>query len=340
MDDLPKRRSSRKVGNSSPPNDRLAAPSGSNDLAVDFRVSMFNDRDQAEIRGGESRRVFEEICESVRAQIARGTLKPGDRLPAERELAERYNVGRNAVREALRTLEIAGVVQLRKGRNGGPYIRPASPNLVTHAIRDLIGYGSLQWQDLTETRSLLLGSVMKVVSDRATAADYDTIERNVDLTEEALREGRAEEYSAHAYEFYTLLARSAHNSVLTLLVTSMSDLVRRFVNTNFDRTIRTPLATLVPVRRRMVKFMRDGDYEQAAAELQIQLNQIHVRINGWIAQRNATTETVHSTNRSAEQLAALEAENARLLAEIKSLKMKGSARASKRKSDLRGRFKR
>jgi DNA-binding FadR family transcriptional regulator len=286
---------------------------------------MFS-QDETDAASGESSRVFEGICENIRAQIASGALKPGDRLPAERELAERYNVGRNAVREALRTLEIAGVVRLQKGRNGGPYIRPASPHLVTNAIQGLIGFGSLEWGDITEARSLILDLVVRLVAERATAADYDAMERNVHMTEEALRDGRIDEYAIHAYEFYTLLARCTRNSVLTLLVTSMSDLVRRFVNTNFDTALRTPLATLVPLRKKVIGFLRAGNSDRAAAELQAQLQLIHVRINGWIAQqRSGKRATTRAEHAGARQLATLEAENARLLAELKALKTQRTA---------------
>src|SRR6476619_4824745 len=62
-----------------------------------------------------TRRAFEEICDRIRAQIAAGKLRPGDKLPPERELALQLGVGRNALREALRSLEIAGIVRLQKG---------------------------------------------------------------------------------------------------------------------------------------------------------------------------------------------------------------------------------
>ena len=66
-----------------------------------------------------TRRVFEDICDQIRGQVLGGILRPGDKLPAERELAEQFGVSRTAVREALRSLEIAGVVKLQKGVKGG-----------------------------------------------------------------------------------------------------------------------------------------------------------------------------------------------------------------------------
>ena len=57
------------------------------------------------------RRTFEEICERIREQLALGVLKPGDKLPRERDLAEQLGVSRNVLREALRSLEMAGLLR-------------------------------------------------------------------------------------------------------------------------------------------------------------------------------------------------------------------------------------
>lgn len=60
-------------------------------------------------------RVFEEVTAQIRQMIVDGQLRPGHKLPAERELAARLGVSRSSVREALRALEIAGLVRLSKG---------------------------------------------------------------------------------------------------------------------------------------------------------------------------------------------------------------------------------
>ena len=69
-----------------------------------------------------SRRLFEEVCEQVRNQIASGALKPGDKLPSERDLALQFDISRSAIREALRNLEFAGLVRLQKGVKGGSFV--------------------------------------------------------------------------------------------------------------------------------------------------------------------------------------------------------------------------
>lgn len=261
---------------------------------------------------GERRRVFEDVCDLIRTEIATGTLKPGNKLPSERDMAERYKVGRNAVREALRTLEISGVVRLQKGRNGGPYLRAPSPSRVTHAISDLIDYGSLGWKDLTEARSLVLEIVMRLAAERGTPADFDRIERNLDLTEDKLREGAVEGWTQPAYEFYSLLAQCTHNSVLVLLLTSMSDLLRQFVNTASAKEELTPLLGLVPARRKMLRSLRNGAVDEATSELKRQLRQIHIRIYERIARLESSGNAATSAAAQARKLAQLEVENQKL----------------------------
>jgi len=251
---------------------------------------MLEQEVQVDVRS-DTRRVFEDVCEKVRADIARGVLKPGDRLPAEREMAERYGIGRNAVREALRALENAGIVRLQKGRNGGPYIRSPNPSRVTGAIKDLIDYGSLGWKDLTEARFYVMEVVMELACERATKADLAQLERNLDLTEEAKRQGQRQLTIEHAYDFYRLLAESAHNSVLVLLVTVMSDLLRKFVQTAAEIKELGPLPNLVSARRKMLMHLRAGSAHEAAAELNKQLRQIHLRIHERIARGEATALT-------------------------------------------------
>ena len=74
-----------------------------------------------------TRRAFEEICQRIREQLALGVLKPGDKLPPERDLAQQLGVSRNVLREALRSLEMAGVLRLQKGVKGGALFSKATP---------------------------------------------------------------------------------------------------------------------------------------------------------------------------------------------------------------------
>src|SRR5256884_5280486 len=71
-----------------------------------------------------AKRNFEIIEASIRREIYSGTLVPGQKLPNEFELARQFNVGRSAVREALKVLELAGLLVVRRGYNGGTFVAP------------------------------------------------------------------------------------------------------------------------------------------------------------------------------------------------------------------------
>ena len=77
------------------------------------------------------RRIFEDIYDQIRSDLASGALKPGDKLPAERELAEKLGFSRSAVREAIRALEASGIVYLQKGVNGGAFIQTGQVETVS-----------------------------------------------------------------------------------------------------------------------------------------------------------------------------------------------------------------
>src|SRR5438067_13722400 len=70
------------------------------------------------------KRNFEIIEASIRREIYNGRLAPGQKLPNEFELARQFNVGRSAVREALKVLELAGLLVVRRGYNGGTFVAP------------------------------------------------------------------------------------------------------------------------------------------------------------------------------------------------------------------------
>src|SRR3546814_20863160 len=85
--------------------------------------------------------MFEAIAGKILEQIRSGQLETGDRLPPERELAAHIGVGRSAVREALRSLEVAGVVRVRSGTGGGAFVREHGPDGIgaTNSTMPILG---------------------------------------------------------------------------------------------------------------------------------------------------------------------------------------------------------
>ena len=216
------------------------------------------------------RRAFEEICERIRAQLAAGTLKPGDKLPAERELAEQFSVGRSALREALRSLEIAGVIQLKKGVKGGAFVQSGDPASLTRVMQDLVHLGAISLGDLTEARLLIQSGIVRLACERASEEDIATIRRNIDTTEEMARLGRHDERRASITEFYRLLALATHNEILTILVDAISAILLRFLSEVSDE-----LPSLIAHRRRFLRHLQARNADKATRELEDHLNKLH-----------------------------------------------------------------
>ena len=108
-------------------------------------------------------RTFDEAADKVRALLFNGTLRPGDRLPAERELSALLGISRPALREALRALELAGMIESRKGAAGGAFVRPGNAQVVVGGMRDLYHLGAITPEHLTEARIWLSEMVVRVV---------------------------------------------------------------------------------------------------------------------------------------------------------------------------------
>lgn len=230
------------------------------------------------------RRAFEEICERIRDQLSAGALKPGDKLPAERELAQQLGVGRSALREALRSLEIAGIVRLQKGATGGAFIRKGDPSGMTQALQDLLHLGSISLEELTETRLYIQDVVVRLACERATKADLEALRRNVDATEDIVRRG---DYMARiecSREFYRLLAAATHNQVVSIIVEAVTEILMRFLRIRVAAGAKTQ-PNLVETRRQFLKALASRDVDKAAREMGTHLESVHKLLQQGVPRR-------------------------------------------------------
>ena len=222
----------------------------------------------------QSRRTFEEICDRIRLRIDAGELRPGDKLPAERDLAVQFGVGRNAVREALRSLEIAGLLELRKGVKGGAFIRSGDSGRMNAVVRDMFSLGSITVDELAESREHVQDLVVRLVCERATAQDLDALAANIDRTEEMTKAGRYLDRVECSREFYRLLGAATRNGVLAMMVQSITEILMQFV---YARVAAggPPQPRLVATRRQFLEAVRTRDTEKAVSLMRTHLLSVH-----------------------------------------------------------------
>jgi GntR family transcriptional regulator, transcriptional repressor for pyruvate dehydrogenase complex len=163
-------------------------------------------------------RISEIIVEQIRLLMRQGQLKPGDRLPPERDLCERFGVSRVTVREALRMLESSGLVEIRVGARGGAFVTAPSSDRVGEGLADLLTLSVISAPDVTEVRMILEAGIVPLVCERATEEDLADLEAICRRSEAALEAG---DYSMDmSLEFHIRVAQATHNPAIVMLIES------------------------------------------------------------------------------------------------------------------------
>jgi DNA-binding FadR family transcriptional regulator len=217
-----------------------------------------------------TRRAFEEICERIREQLALGVLKPGDKLPPERELAQQLGVSRNVLREALRSLEMAGILRLQKGVKGGAFIREGDTSRMNEVMRDMLSLGTISVRELSEARINVIDLVVRLACVSARQRDFEALEANIERTDIATREGRLLDRVECSREFYQLLAESTGNKVIAMMVNSVTEIHMRFV---YAKVASSGAATprLTDKRRQFLSALRARNVAAATRSMRLHL---------------------------------------------------------------------
>ncbi|MES2492531.1 MAG: GntR family transcriptional regulator [Pseudomonadota bacterium] len=208
-------------------------------------------------------RQFERLRDTILDDIGSGKLNPGDKLPAERTLSDQYGISRHAVREALRTLEMSGVLRFAKGSSGGAFIRESTGDGVSQSIRDMIVLGRMPLADLVAVRINLLVHALELAAVHATPAELDELEANIDDTAKAIDLHDPLASIGPVLEFNILLGRMSHNVVLSMLIESLAMIMKDVL---LVYRLTTEVDLLTP-RRKIVGCLREGDAVGAAAAL-------------------------------------------------------------------------
>lgn len=164
-------------------------------------------------------RVYEDIVRQIQDLLADRHLQPGDRLPAERELAGVLSVSRQSVREALRVLDYIGVVEVRPGE--GTFVASTPPTPLDPSL-----YGQLSERsfllDLLEGRRILEEGIVHLAARRATRDDLETLEDSLAAREAELVAGRRDVEGDLA--FHVMLAESTGNRALVSAVRHLNEM--------------------------------------------------------------------------------------------------------------------
>jgi DNA-binding FadR family transcriptional regulator len=165
-----------------------------------------------------SNRMSEAIVDQIRGLIRNEQLRPGDRLPSERDLGERMGVSRVTIREAMRVLEASGLIEIKVGARGGAVVTSPSSTKIGTGLADLISLSPLTAIEVTEARQVFEVGIIPIVVERATEQDITELRDMIAQHQAALRNG---EYGMPmSAAFHVRVAACTHNAAIEMLVHS------------------------------------------------------------------------------------------------------------------------
>lgn len=218
-----------------------------------------------------TKRAFEEVCEQIRGEIQSGNLSPGDKLPSERELAEQFQVSRSTVREAFRTLEIGGVLELHKGVHGGAVLVSGNERPITQTMADLLSLGGISLKDYTEARACMQREMIRLACERGTDEDFSAMEDNLRRMREAGPDISVEDRTHLTQEFYEGLARATHNGAMVIIMRAFTEPLSFYLNRiGVDRTW-----DVAASRKKFLEHLRARDAQAATDEMIGHMDRLH-----------------------------------------------------------------
>lgn len=168
-------------------------------------------------------KLYEEIAAQMMEQIRSGALRPGDRLPPERTLAEEYGVSRTAIREALRSMEMMGCVESHVGE--GTYIKTPSLQEIVDPFSMLIAQNGRMGGDLIEARLILETEIAALAARRRTDEQLSALEKTL---AEMRRDIESGGMGIEADErFHEILVSAAGNEALSTMLNMCAGMLSR-----------------------------------------------------------------------------------------------------------------
>lgn len=206
--------------------------------------------------------ISKEVSSQIARHIMENRLPPGSKLPSERQLVEQFGVGRSSVREALRTLEQAGLVTIKAGLQGGNYVAEPDHNRAANALSVVMWIDGATMEEALTAREIIEGNVARLAAMNATEEDLRKMATTIAETEKDL--DSVENYLASNLAFHVALAEAARNKVLLAMMHSTVQLMDRALKAivmNKD-LIRTAVAGHKDIHEAISR--RDGQAAEAA----------------------------------------------------------------------------
>ena len=201
----------------------------------------------------------EVVAERLRRQIARGELTIGQRLPPEDELTEVFGIARTTLREALRILESQGLLEIRRGRTGGPVVTMPKIDSLAEGLAVTLQLQGTTAGDLDVARQLIEPRLAGRLADTHSDDDLSALRAAADRAGVAADASDRTAFGAAALGMHETLIERAGNTTLATISALLHSLVAQFYVRAAARTDADKMQRAVRSYRKLVRLIETGD---------------------------------------------------------------------------------
>ncbi|WP_235014349.1 FCD domain-containing protein [Parafrankia sp. Ea1.12] len=206
-----------------------------------------------------SARASEIVAESIRVQVARGELRPGDRFPTEDELMEIFGIARTTLREALRILEAEGLVTVLRGRHGGPRVTSPTVDHVAKAFALLLQLEGVTMSDIHQARELVEPTLAHTLAQTRTPQMLTELRAAVEAAEAAADADDGPAFLDAAAALHATIAEHGGNRSLGIFAQLLHEVAVRCHEASGRVATAEDRRRAVRYYRRLYKLVEAGD---------------------------------------------------------------------------------
>jgi GntR family transcriptional repressor for pyruvate dehydrogenase complex len=163
----------------------------------------------------------QEVELAIKESIHDAIFKPGEKLPSERELVEQFQVSRVTIREALRNLQSAGLITIKRGINAGAYVIEPNSDPITENFQNLFRLGRIDYCHLIDARLYLEPRVAEIAAKYRKARDIQLLRRLLDRAEAEINNSRMQARLINV-SFHCEVAKITRNPIIIFITESIT----------------------------------------------------------------------------------------------------------------------
>lgn len=224
--------------------------------------------DQAIQRGLKTHEI---VADRLRRRIVSGELQVGDRLPPEEELTAAFGIARTTLREALRVLEYEGLLEIRRGRGGGPVVTHPTLGPAATALAVSLQLQDTTIGDLDEARRMIEPQVAGRLALNHTADDIEALNDAIAAASSAAEADDTTAFGIAVVRLHEMLMERSGNDTLATISRLLHELVNNFYAQVSPRADQQLMRRAVRSYRKLVNLIESGDRDAAVAHWEAQM---------------------------------------------------------------------